>query len=130
MTSDKRRSTRYAEFMPITVSVIDERDSNIIAGPFSARIIDISNHGVCLLLTHVMMHSFHIFHSTKEEESTILKLHISLSQEHDTLDLASRPVWMSAVKMDDIRVFKMGVEFKSPLDTSVLLKINKMVKTV
>lgn len=126
MTIEKRRSVRYADFMPITVSVIEDRDKSRIAGPFSARIIDISNHGVCLLMTHVMMHSFHIFHSTREDESTQLQLHLPLAHEHDAIELVSRPVWLNTVKIEDIRVFKMGIEFSSPLDNETLQKINKM----
>jgi len=126
MTNEKRRSVRYADFMPITVSVIEDQNNSRIAGPFAARIIDISNHGICLLMTHVMMHSFHIFHSTREDESTRLQLHIPLAQEHEAIELLSRPVWLNTVKMEDTRVFKMGIEFTNPLDDETLLKINKM----
>jgi len=126
---DSRRSPRYADFLPITVSVGSRADSKRLSGPFSARIVDISNHGACLLLTQVMMHSFHIFHSTREDDDNCLHLHIRL-QNHGTSEIAARPVWLNTVQLEDIKVFKMGVEFISVLDNELLLTINKMIKMI
>ena len=130
MKPELRRSPRYADFIPITVSVVNEGNDTALTGPFSARIVDVSIHGACLLLTQVMMQSFHIFHSTREDDTSILKLHIRFSQGSDSMDLSARPVWLDSVKMEDIKVFKMGVDFNIPLDNDRLHKINKMINTV
>lgn len=130
MNQELRRSPRYADFMPITVSVVNVGNDTVLTGPFAARIVDVSNHGACLLLTQVMMHSFHVFHSTRENDSSILKLHIRISQTHDSIDLAARPVWLNSERMEDVKVFKMGVDFSTPLDSDRMHKINKMINTV
>ena len=130
MKADLRRSTRYADFLPITVTVGSMHDETILAGPFSVRIVDISNHGVSLLLTQVMVHSFHIFHSTRENEAAALRLQIKLPHSQDSVLIPARPVWLHAEESGDFKVFRMGVHFLTPIDNNLLLKINKMINTV
>jgi len=130
MISDElRRSKRYADFLPIFVSVCRKDDQEKVAGPFSARIVDVSNHGACVLLTQVMLQSFHIFHSTREDESTCLVLHINVSPEEGDIGIEAKPVWLNATKIDDIKVFKMGVDFLEKIDDTQLRTINRMINT-
>jgi hypothetical protein len=127
MNTELRRSKRYADFLPISVSVRNNDNSSQVAGPFSARIVDLSSHGACLLLTQVMMQSFHIFHSTREDDRIDLVLHINIQSRPDTIEILAQPVWLNATKLDDIKVFKMGVDFVNNLDDDLLQSINKII---
>lgn len=130
MNVELRRSQRYADFLPISVSVRRSDENINVAGPFSARIVDLSNHGACLLLTQVMLQSFHIFHSTREDELSDLILHVDIPSEPKTIEILAQPVWLNATKLDDIKVFKMGVDFISNLDNNLLRTINKMINNI
>ncbi len=126
-TEELRRSPRYTDFLPIAVTVRNSDDHSRVAGPLSARIVDVSNHGACLLMTKVMVESFHIFHSTREDESIVLALDIKLPSEPAPIEILSNPVWLNATKMEDIKVFKMGVDFTSSINNELLKTINKLI---
>lgn len=127
-SEELRRSPRYTDFLPIGVTVLKSDDHSRVAGPLSARIVDISNHGACLMLTQVMDQSFHIFHSTREDESDVLALNITIPSLPDPVEILSLPVWMNSTKMEDIKVFKMGVEFTDSIDDNTLNAINKLIR--
>ena len=127
MNTELRRSERYQDFLPISVSVRKNDTRSQVAGPFSARIVDFSTNGACLLLTKVMIQSFHIFHSTRDDELNDLVLHIDTHSRQDTIEILAQPVWLNAAKMDDIKIFKMGVDFMSSIDDDLLQSINKMI---
>lgn len=127
MNAELRRSQRYADFLPISVSVRNNDTGSQIAGPFSARIVDVSTHGACLLLTQVMIHSFHIFHSTREDELISLVLQIKPASQTDPVEILAQPVWLNSAKLEDLKVFKMGVDFIHTIDEEVLRSINKMI---
>jgi hypothetical protein len=127
MNTELRRSPRYADFLPISLSACRNDNGKHVAGPLSARILDLSNHGSCLLLTQVMIQSFHIFHSTREDDFIDLILHIELPGQKDTLEIPTKPIWLNATKLDDIKVFKMGVNFLERIDENLLQNINKMI---
>jgi hypothetical protein len=99
------------DFLPLEVRVIHHPDGRILAGPFAGRIIDISRHGACLLMSQVMHHTFHVFHSTQETDAAALQLAISLSPDSPEHLLNARPVWLALFDHESIRAFKMGVEF-------------------
>ncbi|VAW41971.1 hypothetical protein MNBD_DELTA04-926 [hydrothermal vent metagenome] len=111
MITDLRQSKRYTDFLPISVSAKSGVKNSFVAGPFSGRIVDISRHGACLLMTQVMSKSFHIFHSTKEDNSLFLELYINIPPDLVAFALPARPVWMNTFDMEDIRAFRMGVNF-------------------
>lgn len=126
---DHRRSQRYTDFLPLSVSVRKQDDDSLVSGPFSARIVDISNHGACLIMTRVMMHSFHIFHSTREDDTVNIILQIDLPSQKDTIKLAAQPVWMDATKLEDVKVFKMGVDFLETINQDLLKTLSRTIST-
>lgn len=111
MHVEHRRSERIVEFLPLEVYAVDQRADRVLAGPFSGRIIDISNHGACLLMTQVMQNDFHVFYSTRDSDDAVLKLTIDHPPDIAPCTLLARPVWMDVFRQQEIRAFKMGVEF-------------------
>ncbi len=111
MNLDLRRSNRESDFLPISVSVQNGAGGEIISGPFAGKIIDISHHGAKLLMTQVMIESFHIFYSTKENDASYLTIKIDIPPDIVNLSIPARPIWMSIMKHKSIRAFKIGVEF-------------------
>jgi len=111
MTSEHRRSERIVDYLPLEVHVVHSQDGRLLAGPFSGRIIDISTHGACLLMTQIMHGTFHVFHSTRDTLDAVLRLAIDHPPDIGPYVLAARPVWLDVFRQQEIRAFKMGVEF-------------------
>ncbi|MBM9537980.1 PilZ domain-containing protein [Desulfobulbus alkaliphilus] len=111
MHEDQRRSRRIIDYLPIEVHAADSRSGRCIAGPFAGRIIDISLHGACLLMTQVLRNSFHIFHSTRENNSLLLQLTTDYLPELDQCMFTAIPIWIDLFQRQQIKAFKMGVEF-------------------
>lgn len=111
MITDLRRSKRYTDFLPISVSAVSGVDNSLVAGPFSGRIIDISRHGACLLMTQVLLKSFHIFHSTKDDDSLFVQLNINIPPDLINFTIPARPVWLTPFDLEDIKAYRLGVEF-------------------
>ena len=111
MNTDLRRSKRYTDFLPISVAAISGVNKEIIAGPFSGRIIDISRHGACLLMTQVLLRTYHVYHSTMEDDSNSLQLNINIPPELINFSIPAMPVWLKPFDVDEIKAFRMGVDF-------------------
>ncbi len=111
MNTDLRKSKRIPDYLPITVIAQDGVSGEKLAGPFSGRILNISKHGACLLMTQVMLGTYHLFHSTRANDSSVLLLNFSLPPDLVVFSIPSRPVWMDIFQQDVIRAFKIGVEF-------------------
>jgi len=109
--SKLRQATRISDYIPVKVTARNEVTGITVAGPFSGKIINISNIGSCLLMKQVMMGSYHIFHSTREDNSLFLQLTIDLPPNIENVKIPTQPVWMDLFHQDDVRAFKMGVEF-------------------
>ncbi len=128
MNTDLRRSKRDSVYLPIAVSAQDGISGGQLAGPFSGRIIDISLHGACLLMTQVMRGSYHVFHTTRENDSSLLLLHIDIPPEIVDLALPARPVWLDIFRQDQIRAFKMGVEFLTSPDGEQMKRLQRIMQ--
>jgi hypothetical protein len=111
MTSEHRRSERVVDYLPLEVHVINSANGHLLAGPFSGRIIDISSHGACLLMTQIMDKTFHVFHSTRDTTDAVLRLTIDQIPDIEPYTLTAHPIWMDVFRQGEIRAFKMGVEF-------------------
>ena len=127
MTLEARRSKRYNRFLPIGVIAMDSRKNEVIAGPFPGRIINISRHGACLLMSKVIANSFHLFHSTKENENSCFQLTINIQPEIINCKILGHPLWMDIFREGDIRAFKIGVEFMGNADNKEMLHLEQVV---
>jgi hypothetical protein len=110
MISELRRARRHVEFLPIRVTVLHGPSGKVKAGPFSTRIINFSQTGVCLFMSQVMRDRFHIFYSTREDNSLILQLAINIQPDFH-FKISAVPIWLNRFKQGEIRAFKMGVDF-------------------
>lgn len=111
MISELRVAKRYPDYLPIGITALNGVTGETAAGPFSGRIVDISTTGACLLMSQIMHSGYHIFYSTKDDDSLFLQLTVNLPPDIKHFTLSARPVWMNVYQQDQIRAFKMGVEF-------------------
>lgn len=111
MNLDIRRSKREADFLPVSVTAQNGATGEMLAGPFSGKILDISPHGAKLLMTQVMFNSFHIFYSTKEDDSSHLTIRFDIPPDIVNFNIPARPIWIALMKHESFRAFKIGVEF-------------------
>ncbi len=120
MITELRRSKRITDYLPILVNAKNKTTGQRLAGPFSGRIIDISEHGACLLMTQVMQNAYHVFHSTREDDFRVLQLTINVPPENIPFSITAHPIWLDLFRRDKIRAFKMGIEFlTSPGDEQI-----------
>ena len=128
---NQRRYERIVDFLPLEIHAIHMVSGEVLAGPFSARIIDISTHGACLLVTQVLLNGFHVFYTSKESDDTVLRLSIDATSDVGPHVITARPIWLNAFRQDQIRAFKMGVEFTVDLgndqmrDVQAALNLNQ-----
>jgi hypothetical protein len=111
MSIENRRSERITDYLPLKVHAVQGTNEPPLAGPFSGRIIDISPHGACLLMTQVLRNGFHIFHSTRETDGILLQLTINDPPDLNHCILTAAPIWLGFFQQQEIRAYKMGIEF-------------------
>jgi len=128
MITDLRRSKRYTDFLPISVSAISGMNKEVVAGPFSGRIIDISRHGACLLMTQVLLKTYHVYQSTKDSDSNSLQLNINIPPDLVDFTIPAMPVWLSPFDLDEIKAFRMGVEFLISPDGEQMLRLESVMR--
>ena len=125
MSSDSRRSPRLIDYLPLEVRVIRAVDHHPLAGPYAGRIIDISTHGACLLMTQVLLQHVHVFHTPRTTEGLVLQLDIVLDGEQNSYRLTARPIWLNEVKPRRIFAYKMGIEFTTDPDKEQMLELRQ-----
>lgn len=128
MITDLRRSKRFTDFLPISVSAVSGTGNTTLAGPFSGRIIDISRHGACLLMTQVLLKTYHVYHSTLENSANRLHLYINIPPDLVNFTLPAVPVWLRPFVLDDIKVFRMGVDFLLHPDSEQVQRLEKVMQ--
>ena len=111
MNIEHRRSERILDFLPIAVSAVDGTNGLPVAEPFAGNIIDISKHGACLLMPLILHNGFHLFHSTRDTANTLLQVTINHPPDLGQCILTAVPIWMDLFRKQEIRAFKMGIEF-------------------
>ncbi|HER63337.1 MAG TPA: PilZ domain-containing protein [Desulfobacteraceae bacterium] len=127
MKGESRSAKRYSRFLPIDVVAMDSDCNEVLAGPFPGRIINISRHGACLLMSRVILNSFHLFYSTKEKENSCIQLTINIQPEIINCKITGQPVWMDIFREGDIRAFKMGIEFVGDADNEEMAHLEQVV---
>jgi hypothetical protein len=128
MITELRRSKRIAEYLPILINAKDRSSGSVLAGPFSGRIIDISDHGACLLMTQVMQRSYHVFHSTREQDCRYLQLIVNVPPDNIPFSIAAHPIWMDLFLREEIRAFKMGIEFLSDPEDRLMKQLREAMR--
>ena len=128
MITDLRRSRRYNDFLPISVSALSGVHKTTIAGPFSGRIIDISRHGACLLMTQVILKTYHVYHSTKADDSNFLQLNINIPPDLVNFSIPALPVWLRPFDIEEIKAFRMGVEFLISPDGAQMKRLESVMR--
>jgi hypothetical protein len=128
MITELRRSKRITDYLPILVSAKNGDTGALLAGPFSGRIIDISEYGACLLMSQVMKDAYHVFHSTREDDTRILQLTINVPPDNIPFSITAHPIWLDLFRQDQIRAFKMGIEFITSPEGELMKQLQKAMK--
>lgn len=128
MTRESRRSKRYSRFLPIGITALDCSSNEIMAGPFPGRIINISRHGACLLMSRLTSNSFHIYHSVNESDTICLQLTINIQPEIINTIIPGRPIWLDTFREGDIHAYKLGVEFINDAECEDMMHLEQVVK--
>jgi hypothetical protein len=117
MNTELRRSKRYNDFLAVSVLARNGVNGNNEVGPFAGRIVNLSRHGACLLMSLGILDSYNVYRSTYKNATLHLEIQGNIPHDIDNFTLSGRPVWMDPIVIDDIRAFKMGVNFISSADS-------------
>ena len=128
MTVEHRRSPRLNDFLPLEVHVLDRNSTLVLAGPFAGRIIDISMHGACLLMSQVFRDGFHLFHTTRDNDSALLRLSFEQPPDLAGFTLIALPVWMNLYRLREISAFKMGVDFTENPEAQQMKELQRTIR--
>jgi len=128
MSIDHRRSERIIEYLPVEVHVVGGSGGQGLAGPFSGSIIDVSNHGACLLMTQVFHNNFHLFYSTRETSEALLQVTINLPPDINNYILHAVPIWLDLFRQQEIRAFKIGIEFTENPDAGQMKELQNALQ--
>ena len=109
--------------------MVDGRTRQRRSGPFAAHLLNVSNHGACLFLGQVMDQTFHVFHSTREDDALCLELCFTglAGEAGEPPAIPARPVWFDVYREARVRGFKMGVEFLVSPDGSRVRTIKRLL---
>ena len=111
MNTELRRSKRFNDFLAVSVVAVNGLNGEKEAGPYSGRLINVSRHGACILLSLAMLESYKVYSATSRNDSSYLEIQGNIPDKIGFFKLSARPIWMEPVLIDEIRAFKMGVEF-------------------
>ncbi len=114
MLKNLRRLTRKNLFLPVTISVENVNTGAVLTDALTGHITNLTKHGACLFMEKIMMGSFHFFHSTKENDSLVLQLTITMPHEGECHTITARPLWFDIFRDEQRRGFKIGIEFTQP----------------
>ena len=129
MVIELRKSVRHPDYLPVIVNAVNSVDGTLLAGPFSSRIIDISSHGACLLMTQIIKDRYHIFHTVQDHASHLLEMTINLPPDLIDYTIVARPIWMDIFRQQEISAFKLGIEFLENLEGEKMQDIrNSLMK--
>lgn len=117
MKQEQRRSLRISEFMPVAVFITDH-GGGVLAGPFSARVVDLCPDGACLLMSQVEAGGWHVYRSPREGGERFLRLEVEQHEQNLRLTLNARPVWLNTFERDEFQERVMGVEFVADANTA------------
>lgn len=117
MNTELRRSKRINDFLAVSVIARNDLNGCKEVGPFAGRIINISKHGACLLMSLGVLDSYNIYRSTYKNDSLHLEIQGNIPTDIPDFTLSGSPVWMDPIVIDDIRAFKMGIDFISSKDS-------------
>ena len=60
-----------------------------------------------------VLDSYEVYRSTYRDQGMYLEIKGSIPPDIAVFNLSGRPVWMEPFVLDDLRAFKMGIEFNS-----------------
>ncbi|MCP4721871.1 MAG: hypothetical protein GY860_20615 [Desulfobacteraceae bacterium] len=98
MFANLRRLTRKNIVLPATVTVQNRARGTTLTQAFPCHINNINKQGACIFLNKVMDGSFHIFHSTREDDNLSLLLKITVPPDDKHFSLSSIPVWFDLLQ--------------------------------
>ena len=129
MTVNLRRHHREYGHVPITVVARDGLEDTILSQIFHGHMINISSHGACILMTRVIQETYHVFHTTREKDSAVLQLTITVPPDTLLFSIAARPVWFDLFRKESSQTYKMGVEFTSAPDQKQMKELLHAMRT-
>lgn len=127
MTQDLRNSQRYNRFLPIGVQAIDTGTNKVVAGPYPGRVINISRHGACLLMSQISTNTFHLFHSVRDNNTLCIQLTINIQPEIMNCKILGQPVWMDVFHEGDIHAFRLGIKFTEDAENDEMLHLEQVI---
>jgi hypothetical protein len=120
MSSDQRHEPRHREFIPVSVTALEHGSGRKLAGPLGGRLINISRHGACLLMSTPAATAEGLSTTSANGKDSLLEIRGTLPEGETPFTLAARAVWSTPMVVDDMHGLQMGVQFADQLEDGQL----------
>lgn len=116
MSTDQRHEQRHKEFIPVSVTALDTGKGRRQSGPLGCRLINISRHGACLLMSAAAAGVEGLTATSANGKNSLLEIRGALPGDETPFTLSARAVWSSPMIIDDMQGWQMGVQFADQLE--------------
>ncbi len=110
MFIEKRREDRFSAEFSVSMVLRGKGEGEILCGPLSAEIVDISKYGARLFLESIRVEACHLFYTPRDQADCSLFMDGS-SLEAEPFSVPVWPIWFDRLLLENARPFQMGVEF-------------------
>ena len=111
MNSESRKSKRYTDVTPVTLTLRKSTTNDVATGPFTGKIMDICSNGACLMMPQAFIDSCHVFQSAQEAGWLYVELPVQQRLDTAGMYLSAQPVWLNTLQNDNFLEKMMSVEF-------------------
>ncbi len=106
------RPLRLGSEYTVTIGLQERQSGLRLPGKCSAVMVDISEGGLCLVLSQILLERKHLFFSTLDSDRYRLVLGIANPHSvEESFVISARSVWMDSCHYKKLPAFKLGICF-------------------
>ena len=109
---DRRKSARAPFRSVVKFRIVDSKNPAICSRIIQAKVLDISEEGLCIGTNTVQTDGLHVFHPTSPYKNK-LEIEVELHPELPPLRTLAEVKWYSKVEDEVGWIYKMGVNWES-----------------
>jgi hypothetical protein len=129
MADERRSSKRFAQRLPIRLTLRTNHDSHSLAGPITGNLTNISTSGAEVNLTRIFIDNHHLFYAPRDNPEFVLFMDlIQPDNPENFISLPVLPVWFDRDQSSTEDAFVMGVEFTLSEDDVKIKQFIQMIK--
>mgnify|MGYP001071329371 CR=1 FL=1 len=109
---ERRKYTRASVSSAVKFKILDSKNPAICSRMIQAKVLDISEEGLCIGTNTVQIDGLHVFHPSSSYRNK-LEIEVELHPELQPLRTLAEVKWYSKVEDETGWIYKMGVNWES-----------------